>query len=336
MALIQFKVTAGRQRCMQILLGTTWGMISANPFSVDSLAAPGTIMPVVVLFVCLLAWATFASTRLCQHSVGTAATIVWTLNCYTVIHLVVYGFAPAFGLAALFVAPFRTVTSPRATLTKTTICVVAVLIAAASILIADPWHLMTPGGYRSFDALIGNQFERVLVYVAAVVLAVGTRVFPPKTNPVQTLAYSSSLVLVCTTILGFMASMTVLDSSGSLANVDFYHCCFLLAWSALMFAVLSLLCAFHVIGLAFDAFATLGFTSFTVVVMQWILKHQPPHLEQIIGIVLLAFAMMMFNWMELQDETADRLIGVHFFTCQECCQERNKETAVALNVAGEF
>jgi hypothetical protein len=335
MALIQFGLTHGRRHCMLILLGAAWAILNANPFSIATLVPPGTIMPVVALFFCMVAWATFASTRLCQHGVGKVAILVWTVNIYLFLHLVVYGFAPAFGVVALFTVPMRTITSGKKHLTTVLAYVSVGLIAIACILIADPRHLLSPGGYRTFDGIESENSagERGLVYAAVPCFVASLYFFPPRSDPVQTIAYSGAIVLAGTTTLGFMASMTVLDSSGSLANLDFYHCGFVFVWSVLLFVVMLLLCSFHVIGLATDAYVTMSITTVTVCVMQWILKREAPHQPQEAGLALMALGVLLFHWFQKLDMTATYRELSAFFTCQACEQERDIQTVEALDDA---
>jgi len=316
---------------MLILLGVSWTVVNSNPFSVSTLVTPGALMPVVVLFFCFVAWAAFASTRLCQHTACTTAIVVWTVNIYLVVHLVVYGFAPAFGIAALFVMPMRKISCPITYHAHALIIGSAVTLTAACILLADPRHLLSPGGYRTFDEATGSEVERSLVFLAAPIFATSAYLFPPRSNPVQTIACSGTVVLGLTTILGFMGSMTVLDNSGSLSGLDFYHCGFVFVWSTLLFVVMLLLCAFHVIGLAMDAFVTLGITTVTVSLMQWIVKHEGPHPPQLAGLLLMGITVALFHWMQTIDNTAPQLDGNPFFTCQACEQEEECRVEEALS-----
>jgi hypothetical protein len=332
MALIQFIVTPGRRHCMILLLATAWAVTNSNPFDLDALVAPGTVLPVVALFFSVLAWAAYASTRLCHHGVGTAAVVMWTLNILFILKLVVFGYAPAFGFAALMTAPLRTVpNTPCGNRGFYYTMIIGALIAVGCVLIADPGRLLSPGGYRTFHPHPSVTADTVMTYLAAFPLAIGTYYFPSRTNPIQTLAYSSSMVLLITAIVGFMASMTELDNSGSMAGVDFYHCCFLFAWSSLLYAVVLLLCAFHVLELAYDAFAALGLTTISVAVMQWIITHEPPNSIQIAGICLLAASAALLRRFHCTDTVLEAHDDKEFHDCQECEHEREKAVASALN-----
>ena len=334
MSLVQFEMTHGRRHCMLILLGVTWAVLNSNPFSVATLVTPGTIMPIVVLFFCVLSWATFASTRICAHGVGKVAIAVWTVNIYLIIHLVVYGFAPAFGVVALLTVPMRALVSDRPHLTQGLVYASVGFIAIACILIADPRHLLSPGGYRTFDGVdeADTAGERGLVYACVPCLVAGVYFFPERSDPVRTVAYSGSVVFATTTILGFMASMTVLDSQGSLSKLDFYHCGFVFAWSALLFIVVLLLCTFHVMGMSTDAYTTMGITTVSVSVMQWIITRESPHPPQIAGLALMGLGVILFHCFQKSDQTAIQGEHVPLFTCQACEQERGIETAKVLDV----
>jgi hypothetical protein len=335
MALIEFKLNEGRQRCMGALLAVMWLVLSSNPFDPGHLVHPSTILPVVCMNICIVSWTTYACTRTCEHTSTSKTTIAWSMLVLLIVGVLVFGGAPAFGLVAALLGPVRVIAGEKHKLAQILCISSSLAVAAGCLMVADPRHVNSPGGYAAFKVADTTHFTTIVSYVCTPVIAVLSHSIPLDSNPTQLMAHSSTLVLIVVGTLGFMTNMTSLDDTDSLANVNFYHTCFILAWSAVIAVALQLLLVFHVMGRAFDAYCLMALTTLVVPVLQKVATNKAPSGVQACGIATLLVAAGVFVQFMRYDDGNSTRAGQELYTCQACEADEREQLAAAMEIEDE-
>jgi len=310
---------------MSILLGLSWALLVANPFDLDEVVDPAVALPLVSFNICLIAIGLFGATRMCHHGIRASLVLLWAVAIILCTKVIVFGHAPLMALAGLIVSYARTVVSDTAMQTRVGACVIALLLFVGTLCLCDPSQLQSVGGYRAFHTVGENTSNTATAAATSLVLGLVSIVYTPETNPTQVFATASAVALAFITVVGFIAGMAQLDSMDSLTSVDFFHTCFIFAWSGLIAAMLMLLIAFHVLRQAYDAYCIMAIATLPVLVVQVAVHHQPVSQLQYAGLALVLFGAVMFVTFRYSDEYASANDHSPFYACAECAAERVDE-----------